>query len=41
MRGLIQAGALLGFVVAALGLTAEALAVVGVLYLLDRAEAKR
>ncbi len=41
MRGVLQAGALLGFCVAALGLTFEALAIVGVLYLLERAEAKR
>ena len=41
MRGVLQAGAFLGFVVAALGLTWEALAIVGVLYLLERAEAQR
>ncbi len=41
MRGLLQAGAVLGFVVAALGFTWLALAVVGVLYVLERAEATR
>jgi hypothetical protein len=41
MRGLLGIGALLGFVVAVLGFTGEALAMVGILYLLERAEARR
>ena len=41
MRGLLNLGAMFGFVVAAVGLTWEALCIVGVLYLLERAEAKR
>lgn len=40
MRGLLHVGAALCFVVAVLGLTWEALSVVGVLYLLERAEAR-
>jgi hypothetical protein len=38
VRALLQLGAVLAFVVAALGLTWVALAVVGVLYLLERTE---
>jgi hypothetical protein len=37
----LQVGAALGFVVAALGFTGNALCIVGVLYVLERVEAKR
>jgi hypothetical protein len=40
MRGILVVGAAFGFVVAALGLTGDALAIVGFLYLLERAEAR-
>jgi hypothetical protein len=36
MRGLLQAGALVGFVVAAVGMTGDALCLIAVLYLFDR-----
>jgi hypothetical protein len=36
MRGLLQAGALVGFVVAAVGMTGDALCLIGVLYLFER-----
>ncbi len=41
MRGVLTAGAVVAFVVAALGLTWEALALVGILYVLEKAEARR
>jgi hypothetical protein len=41
VRGVLHVGAALCFVVAVLGLTWEALAIVGALYLLERAEAKQ
>jgi hypothetical protein len=40
MKSILVVGAALGFVVAAVGCTGEALAIVGVLYLLERAEAR-
>ena len=40
MRVLLRIGAAVGFIVAVVGLTWEALAIVGVLYLLERAEAR-
>ena len=40
MRGALMVGAVLGFVVVVLGLTWEALGIVGVLYLVERAEAR-
>jgi len=40
MRGALMVGAVLGFVAVVLGLTWEALAVVGMLYVLERAEAR-
>jgi hypothetical protein len=41
VRALLHLGAAFGFVVAALGFTFEALAIVGILYLCERAEARR
>ena len=40
MRALLNLGAVFGFFVAAVGLTWEALCIVGVLYLLEKVEAK-
>ena len=40
MRILLRIGAMLGFVVVAVGLTFDALAIVGVLYLLDRVDSR-
>ncbi len=41
MRGLLTVGAVVAFVVAVLGLTWEALSLVGILYVLEKAEPKR
>ena len=41
MRVLLNLGAMFGFFVAAVGLTWEALCIMGVLYLLEKAEAQR
>jgi hypothetical protein len=40
MRGVLLFGAVLCFIVAVVGLTWEALCIVGVLYLLERAEVR-
>jgi hypothetical protein len=41
VRGILTVGAVVAFVVAVLGLTREALALVGILYVLEKAEAKK